>query len=152
MPISRAWSVTVVFDELPTTIVLDCRFTAVRRMPSHRSFAAATASRTGLPSFSAIASTFVNSSCSIVLKSCSGARSYSPSAPRRSIRTCSTTISASRLLYAPQRCFQRIERVVGAHRDENVAWLHAHVRQRQVGFLRQIELIQFDVRLCPRFR
>jgi len=41
-------------------MVLDCKFIDVRRMPSHKSLAAATAKRTGLPSFSASASTLVN--------------------------------------------------------------------------------------------
>jgi len=84
--------------ELPATMVLDCRLHEVRSMPSHRSFAAATARRTGLPSFSAIARTLVKSNCSMVVKSWSGARSYSPDAARRSMRTCKTTISASRFL------------------------------------------------------
>ena len=56
----------------PTTMDAERRLAAERRMPSHKSFAAATARRTGFPSFSAMARTFVKRSCSIVLKSCSG--------------------------------------------------------------------------------
>ena len=114
-------------------------------MPSHKSFAAATASRTGLPSFSASASTLVKSNCSMVLKSWSGARSYSPDAARRSMRTCNTTISASFSPHAPQRGFQVIQRVIRAHRNQNISGGDADAGGRQFGFLREIELIEFHV-------
>ena len=78
----------------------------------------------------------------MVLKSWSGARSYSPEAARRSNRTCSTTISASLRFRAPQRGFQMIQRVVSAHRHQDVAGLHAHALGRKIGRLREIELVE----------
>ena len=103
-----------------------------------QSLAAATARRTGLPSFSAMASTLVNRSCSMVLKSWSGARSYSPDAARRSRRTCSTTMSASRLSTRRRTDFEMIERVIRADRNEDVARANSHVCRRQFGFLARL--------------
>ena len=121
---------------------------AVRRMPSHRSFAAATASRTGLPSFSAIGQHFreeqlLDRAEELVGRQIVFARSRAPQ--HAHVQHHNFRLAA---LGAPQRRFQRIERVIRAHRHENVARLHAHVVLRQIGFLRQIELIEFDVASC----
>ena len=60
------------------------------------------------------------------------------------MRTCSTTISACLRLARLSAASRPIKRVLRADRYENVAGLHADVLRRQVGFLRQIELIEFD--------
>ena len=135
-PISRACSVTGILAELPTTMALDSRFTAVRRMASQRSFAATTAKRTGLPSFSATERTLVEEKLfdgaekligrEIVLTGDGAAKK--PDVQHDNLRLSS--------LGAAYRGLQVIEGVVSAHRDNDVAGMHSHVgSQREVGGL-----------------
>ena len=61
------------------------------------------------------------------------------------MRTCKTTISARPRLARCRAASSAIKRVVRAHRHEDVAGLHSHILWCQVGFLREVELIEFYV-------
>ena len=47
-------------------------------------------------------------------------------------------------LGSAQSSLQRIERVLRAHRNQDISGLNAHVLRRQIRFLRQVELIELD--------
>ena len=48
--------------------------------------------------------------------------------------------------HPPQRRFQMVQGVIGAHWNQNISGRDAHARGSQLGFRREIELIEFDVR------
>ncbi len=148
MPISRACSATGILAELPSTMVLDSQVRGGAQNGFPQIIGGDDREADGLAFFFGDGQNFGEEKLLDGAEKLVGSEivfAGGGATQQPDVQDDDFSFSA---LGAAQRGLEVIERVIGAHRHQDVAGLHADGFRREFGGLREIELIEFDVRLA----